>query len=173
MREALWHKHYCISSAYIIITIFILYEVACYFCHLFKVPFYMMCTYRCGYFVLRVAGTGGLFLTQLPCNMQHANKINMITMRSVALLIFSRSSHSFIINQTRHHRSIFTPPILPPLCFTHKMSTQKDATTDAVSLISPPMAKREEDRVVFAGIAPPGWDSKMPRQSNDSSGEYT
>lgn len=104
---------------------------------------------------------------------EHANKINMITMRSVALLIFSRSSHSFIINQTRHHRSIFTPPILPPLCFTHKMSTQKDATTDAVSLISPPMAKREEDRVVFAGIAPPGWDSKMPRQSNDSSGEYT
>ena len=102
----------------------------------------------------------------------HAQLKNMIMM-SVALLLFSRSSHSFIINQTRHHRSIFTPPILP-LCFTHKMSTQKDATTeDVVSKLSPPIAKRKEDRVVFAGIAPTGWDPKMPRQSNDSSGEYT
>ena len=52
------------------------------------------------------------------------------------------------------------------------MSTQKDATTeDVVSKLSHPVAKREEDRVVFAGISPPGWDPKMPRQSNDSSGE--
>ena len=48
------------------------------------------------------------------------------------------------------------------------MSTQKDSKDD---VIAPPIAKREEDRVVFAGIAPPGWDPKMPRQSNDSSGE--
>lgn len=72
MREALWHKHYCISSAYIIITIFILYEVACYFCHLFKVPFYMMCTYRCGYFVLRVAGGGHWRFVSHAIAMQHA-----------------------------------------------------------------------------------------------------
>lgn len=53
------------------------------------------------------------------------------------------------------------------------MSTQKDTEdVDVVCKLSPPIAKREEDRVVFAGIAPPGWDAKMPRQSNDSSGEY-
>ena len=33
---------------------------------------------------------------------------------------------------------------------------------------TPPIPRREEDRVVYAGVAPPGWDPKMPRQSNDS-----
>ena len=31
-----------------------------------------------------------------------------------------------------------------------------------------PNSRREEDRVVYAGAAPEGWDPKMPRQSNDS-----
>ena len=26
---------------------------------------------------------------------------------------------------------------------------------------SPPIARREEDRVVYAGVAPEGWDPKM------------
>jgi hypothetical protein len=32
----------------------------------------------------------------------------------------------------------------------------------------PPLPRREEDRVVYAGSAPEGWDSKIPRQANDS-----
>eukprot|EP00529_Nitzschia_sp_RCC80_P010294 CAMPEP_0113510786 /NCGR_PEP_ID=MMETSP0014_2-20120614/38333_1 /TAXON_ID=2857 /ORGANISM="Nitzschia sp." /LENGTH=761 /DNA_ID=CAMNT_0000406783 /DNA_START=92 /DNA_END=2377 /DNA_ORIENTATION=+ /assembly_acc=CAM_ASM_000159 len=32
----------------------------------------------------------------------------------------------------------------------------------------PPVARREEDAVVYAGVAPPGWDSEIPRQANDS-----
>jgi hypothetical protein len=31
-----------------------------------------------------------------------------------------------------------------------------------------PVPRREEDRVVYAGCAPKGWDPKIPRQSNDS-----
>jgi Prolyl oligopeptidase, N-terminal beta-propeller domain len=33
---------------------------------------------------------------------------------------------------------------------------------------TPPIARREEDRVVYAGSAPDGWDPKFPRQANDS-----
>lgn len=32
----------------------------------------------------------------------------------------------------------------------------------------PPVARREEDRVVYAGVAPEGWDPKVPRQSQES-----
>lgn len=40
----------------------------------------------------------------------------------------------------------------------------------AAANLSPPIPRREEDRVVYAGVAPPdvGWDPKMPRQANDS-----
>jgi len=33
---------------------------------------------------------------------------------------------------------------------------------------SPPITRREEDRVVYAGVAPEGWDPEMPRQANES-----
>ncbi|KAL3924785.1 MAG: hypothetical protein SGILL_000831 [Bacillariaceae sp.] len=33
---------------------------------------------------------------------------------------------------------------------------------------SPPKPRREEDRVVYAGAAPEGWDTKFPRQANES-----
>ena len=51
------------------------------------------------------------------------------------------------------------------------MTTQKEATTKSYDVISPPIARRDEDLVCFAGVAPPGWDAKMPRQSNDSTGK--
>lgn len=35
-------------------------------------------------------------------------------------------------------------------------------------MASPPIARRDEDRVVLAGIAPPGWDESIPRQSETS-----
>ncbi|KAL3945233.1 MAG: hypothetical protein SGBAC_000706 [Bacillariaceae sp.] len=37
--------------------------------------------------------------------------------------------------------------------------------------IEPPVPRREEDRVVYAGIAPDGWDESMPRQSEESTEE--
>lgn len=33
---------------------------------------------------------------------------------------------------------------------------------------TPPLARTEEDRVIYAGVPPPGWDPKIPRQSSDS-----
>eukprot|EP00577_Skeletonema_sp_RCC1716_P008538 CAMPEP_0113411114 /NCGR_PEP_ID=MMETSP0013_2-20120614/22071_1 /TAXON_ID=2843 ORGANISM="Skeletonema costatum, Strain 1716" /NCGR_SAMPLE_ID=MMETSP0013_2 /ASSEMBLY_ACC=CAM_ASM_000158 /LENGTH=750 /DNA_ID=CAMNT_0000297403 /DNA_START=53 /DNA_END=2302 /DNA_ORIENTATION=- /assembly_acc=CAM_ASM_000158 len=47
------------------------------------------------------------------------------------------------------------------------MSTQAEATKNDV--ISPPVARRDEEKVCFAGVGPADWDAKMPRQSNDSS----
>ncbi|VEU40609.1 unnamed protein product [Pseudo-nitzschia multistriata] len=32
----------------------------------------------------------------------------------------------------------------------------------------PPIARREEDRVIYAGAPPPGWDMQVPRQAVDS-----
>ena len=84
--------------------------------------------------------------------------------KSAALVLLSRSSHSFL-NNFKPRRSI-------NLCFTHKMSTQVDVLSTKNDVISPPVARREEDNVCFAGVGPSGWDVNMPRQSNDSSGEH-
>ena len=35
----------------------------------------------------------------------------------------------------------------------------------------PPLARRKEDQVIYAGTPPPGWDPRIPRQSADS--EYS
>lgn len=44
------------------------------------------------------------------------------------------------------------------------------SSTDAsIEQPKPPVARRDEDGVVYAGVAPPGWDTKIPRQANDSS----
>ncbi|KAL7561597.1 hypothetical protein ACA910_004187 [Epithemia clementina (nom. ined.)] len=32
----------------------------------------------------------------------------------------------------------------------------------------PPIARRDDDRVVYIGAAPPGWDPELPRQAEDS-----
>jgi oligopeptidase B len=36
------------------------------------------------------------------------------------------------------------------------------------SSVKPPIARREEDRVVYAGVAPPGWNKEVPRQAEGS-----
>lgn len=41
------------------------------------------------------------------------------------------------------------------------------STYDATTVV-PPVARREEDRVIYAGVAPPGWDPDIPRQAEDS-----
>ena len=85
---------------------------------------------------------------------------------TTAILFLTRSSSSFT-QGTRHHN--------PHRAFSTKQSlfgtTQKSTMTTSSTNNSPPtppVPRREEDRVVYAGSAPPGWDPKMPRQSNDS-----
>ena len=50
---------------------------------------------------------------------------------------------------------------------THTFGTSLFSTTSAM-VETPPTPRREDDRVVYAGSAPEGWDPKIPRQSNDS-----
>jgi oligopeptidase B len=45
-------------------------------------------------------------------------------------------------------------------------SISSDTTASAVH--TPPTARRDEDRVLYAGAAPPGWNPKHPRQAEDS-----
>ncbi len=56
-----------------------------------------------------------------------------------------------------------------------KMSSDTTITSPAVDTATfrttPPVARREEDRMVFAGVAPPGWNIEIPRQSLTSSEE--
>jgi Prolyl oligopeptidase, N-terminal beta-propeller domain len=47
-------------------------------------------------------------------------------------------------------------------------SNTKIFSTSSTMVESPPIPRREEDGVVYAGSAPEGWDHKVPRQSNDS-----
>eukprot|EP00980_Cylindrotheca_fusiformis_P013714 scaffold3526_cov115-Cylindrotheca_fusiformis.AAC.4 len=44
----------------------------------------------------------------------------------------------------------------------------QSSARSAMSAATPPVPRREEDRVVYAGVAPPGWDASVPRQSRDS-----
>lgn len=83
----------------------------------------------------------------------------------VASLLRPRQVRSSDLTNNACHR-----PFLRSL----KMST--DTTTSAVGVddlstkpvafrTTPPVARREEDRVVLAGVPPPGWDLDIPRQS--------
>lgn len=47
-------------------------------------------------------------------------------------------------------------------------SMSSSTSTIPVATVSPPIPRREEDRVVYAGVAPDGWDTKVPRQSEES-----
>ena len=42
------------------------------------------------------------------------------------------------------------------------------STTNTTEAVKAPVARREEDRVVYAGVAPPNWPKDVPRQSDDS-----
>ncbi|KAL9179620.1 hypothetical protein ACHAXT_008910 [Thalassiosira profunda] len=71
-----------------------------------------------------------------------------------ALLLLGRSSTSFIQGTRAFSAS------------TRLFGKTSQSTMTAT--VTPPVPRREEDRVVYAGVAPEGWDPKMPRQSNDS-----
>jgi len=47
-------------------------------------------------------------------------------------------------------------------------SSSSSTSTSSPSTLQPPLARREDDRVVMAGVAPPGWPSDVPRQSDYS-----
>ena len=50
-------------------------------------------------------------------------------------------------------------------------SSRPMSSTAADTIPQPPEATREEDRVLYAGVAPPGWNTKHPRQAEDSKEE--
>eukprot|EP00537_Pseudo-nitzschia_pungens_P017448 CAMPEP_0172403752 /NCGR_PEP_ID=MMETSP1061-20121228/60540_1 /TAXON_ID=37318 /ORGANISM="Pseudo-nitzschia pungens, Strain cf. pungens" /LENGTH=846 /DNA_ID=CAMNT_0013138277 /DNA_START=1 /DNA_END=2541 /DNA_ORIENTATION=+ len=54
-------------------------------------------------------------------------------------------------------------------CSSNKASnlSQLDSAVETM-VATPPVPRREEDRVVYAGAAPEGWDPEMPRQANES-----
>ena len=66
---------------------------------------------------------------------------------TTAILFLSRSSSSF--TQGRKYYSTTT-----------KLFAMS-ASSETTKALSPPIARREEDRVVYAGVAPEGWDPKM------------
>jgi len=66
---------------------------------------------------------------------------------TTAILFLSRSSLSF--TQGRKYYSTTT-----------KLFAMS-ASSETTKALSPPIARREEDRVVYAGVAPEGWDPKM------------
>lgn len=47
-------------------------------------------------------------------------------------------------------------------------SSSSNNNTPASPLLPPPVARRDADRVVYAGVAPPGWDPTVPRQAESS-----
>jgi oligopeptidase B len=47
-------------------------------------------------------------------------------------------------------------------------SASAAVTASSAAVTKPPVAERDEDRVVYAGAAPPGWDPELPRQSDES-----
>ena len=51
------------------------------------------------------------------------------------------------------------------------MSASSSAGVTETTAPKPPVARRDEDAVVYAGTAPPGWDPKLPRQSEASGNE--
>jgi oligopeptidase B len=42
------------------------------------------------------------------------------------------------------------------------------SATSPTTVVSPPVARREEDRAVYAGVAPADWKAELPRQSESS-----
>jgi len=82
---------------------------------------------------------------------------------TAAIVLLSRSSLSFT-QGNRLHRSFSTTKLFG----TASSPPEETIMTATTTITSPPIPRREEDRVVYAGVAPDGWDPKMPRQSNDS-----
>jgi oligopeptidase B len=67
-------------------------------------------------------------------------------------------SNSFTATSTGHRWSRFA----------RSSSSMSSSTTTATTAVSPPVARREEDRAVYAGVAPADWNAELPRQSESS-----
>ena len=88
------------------------------------------------------------------------------------------------VSAFRHHNKftrVFSRERLQPNCRSSKAAHTCDIkrNQDSVRLFGtmvamvepPPIPRREEDRVVYAGVAPEGWDMEMPRQADESTEE--
>lgn len=103
---------------------------------------------------------------------------------TATIFVTTRQASSFILlgkssfHQHQYHRRVaphfshfYTSKKLLPSSFfaTAVMTAAASSSNNNNISISPPIPRRDESRVVYAGIAPSSnWDSKIPRQSNDS-----
>ncbi|KAG7367174.1 oligopeptidase B [Nitzschia inconspicua] len=69
------------------------------------------------------------------------------------------------ISRPHRHDKVSSTTFTGSTCLSS--NTKLDSTTSTM-VESPPIPHREEDRVIYAGAAPDGWDPKIPRQANDS-----
>ena len=83
--------------------------------------------------------------------------------RGFAVLPLLRSTAALLIASPRLAQSFLRRPFLTTS--TIMASTTQDTS---LNLMTPPVARREEDRVVYVGAAPDGWDPKVPRQAESS-----
>jgi hypothetical protein len=101
-----------------------------------------------------------------------------VPLTATIFVLISRPSSSFIqglrgYHHHHHHHLCQVVPFASPFYCTKfppssATITMTAAATNNHNTIVPPIPRRDENRAVYAGIAPPNWDSKMPRQSNDS-----
>jgi oligopeptidase B len=98
-----------------------------------------------------------LFLTKFIVLLTTAFSLVGISRKVVTASAFSSAS----LSSSRSFRSTATAT-----------TTTATATRTSQRLLAmsatPPVPRREEDRVLYAGVAPSGWDTSVPRQSRDS-----
>ena len=102
---------------------------------------------------------------------------------TATIFVTTRQASSFILlgkssfHQHQYHRRVAphfshfytSKKLLPSSFFATAVMTAAASSSNNNISISPPIPRRDESRVVYAGIAPSSnWDSKIPRQSNDS-----
>ena len=82
--------------------------------------------------------------------------------RSTTALLVTRRS-SFAVQASR-----FGPFLDRNTLARMTATSSSSAATTAAKSTAPPVARRDEDHVVWAGVAPPNWNADIPRQSEAS-----
>jgi len=94
------------------------------------------------------------------------------TLLFITILAIWKSSLS-VANKTNQkgslsHFNLLATAFSPPQNHSLRLSPKLAMSSTSTSTLEPPVPRREEDRVIYAGVAPKDWDAELPRQSNDS-----
>lgn len=107
------------------------------------------------------------------------NKTIIIALVTRVCLLTSRSASAFVNSKkSTFHKELARKTFFAVPSTTGSMSSATTTTTSSnnnsnnsnnIDLVKPPVARRDENGVVWAGIAPEGWDmTKVPRQAESS-----